>query len=182
MSHVMQRFWLPCAATLAGAYLVVMLITGALPERQQMVRPVANGVLRLDPAEITRVTVFSPEVTAVFVRRGNHWISLRGGAAVAAPLGTTLERAVKFMHTGPPVRKFETEDNSHEGLAKFGLDHPSVSVMLENESGIVLTADFGNSDNDGLLRYMRLRSADDIYLMSGFVGKEWDAVVDAIKP
>ena len=42
---------------------------------------------------------------------------------------------------------------------------------------MVLAADFGGANTDGLLQYMRLRDRNDLYLMSGFVGKEWQAVL-----
>ncbi len=56
------------------------------------------------------------------------------------------------------------------------------TYVLENASGVVLEADFGNRSNDGLLRYMRLRDRGELYMMSGFVGQEWETVATAVRP
>ena len=32
--------------------------------------------------------------------------------------------------------------------------------------------------SDGILQYMRVKDRDELFMMSGFVGKEWTAVVD----
>jgi hypothetical protein len=100
-----------------------------------------------------------------------------GGAPAIEPrLSAALDRAVKFMHTANPVRVLKAEDIAATGRAEFGLDRPRLSITLEDPSGVVLQADFGDANTDGLLRYMRLRDRDDLYLMSGFVGEEWEAV------
>ena len=54
MSALVGRFWMPLAALLALTYLVAMLLSGALPERRQLIHAEANGVLRQAPESITR--------------------------------------------------------------------------------------------------------------------------------
>jgi hypothetical protein len=176
MIAVARRFWMPVAALLALTYLVIMLVAGALPERRQLVHFEANGVLRLAPERITRVTMVAAGMPAVFVREANGWVREGSAAPVDAPLAETIDRAVKFMHTANPVRRLEPEEIAQTGLAEFGLERPRFSIMLEDSGGVVLEADFGNDSSDGLLQYMRLRDGGELYLMSGFVGKEWQAV------
>jgi hypothetical protein len=176
MIAVARRFWMPVSALLALTYLVIMLVAGALPERRHLVRSEANGVLRLAPEGITRVTVVAQGMPAVFVRDANGWVREGSAAPVDAPLAETIDRAVKFMHTANPVRRLEPEAIAQAGLAEFGLERPRFSIVLEDAGGVVLEADFGNDSSDGLLQYMRLRDGGELYLMSGFVGKEWQAV------
>ena len=107
MSAVVKRFWMPVAASVALAYLVIMLVTGALPERRQLVRSEAHGVLQLAPESITRVTVVGDAAPAVFVRQADGWLREGSGAAVEAELAEIIDRAVKFMHTANPVRALE---------------------------------------------------------------------------
>jgi hypothetical protein len=178
MIALIRRLWMPAVAALAVTYLVVMLMTGALPERRQLVRSEADGVLRLAPESVMRVTVATDGSSAAFVRQTNGWTREGSGAAIGAPLAETLERAVKFMHTANPVRVLEPEDLADTGPAEFGLDRPRLSITLEDAGGVVLEADFGALNTDGLLQYMRLRDQDDFYLMSGFVGKEWATVAN----
>jgi hypothetical protein len=178
MSAAVRRFGMPVAGAVALAYLVIMLVTGALPERRQLVQSEAHGVLRLAPESITRVTVVADAPPAVFVRQSNGWLREGSAAAVDAELAEIIERAVKFMHTANPVRALAREEIADAGLAEFGLEHPRLRITLEDAGGVALEAAFGNDSADGLLQYMRLRHRDELYLMSGFVGKEWQAVLD----
>jgi hypothetical protein len=177
MSAVVSRFWMPAAALVALTYLAIMLAAGALPERRHLVHSEANGVLPLAAERITRVTVVAQGLPAVFVRQANSWV--RDGAAtpVDGALAETIDRAVKFMHTANPVRTLAPEEIAKTALAEFGLDSPRLAITLEDAGGVVLEAEFGDANNDGLLQYMRLRDRGELYLMSGFVGKEWQAVV-----
>ena len=178
MIAVVRRLWMPAVAALALTYLVIMLVTGALPERRQLVEFEADGVLRVAPERITRVTVIADGSSTAFVRQTTGWTIEGSATATEAPLAQSLDRAVKFMHTANPVRVLEPEDLADTGPAEFGLDRPRLSITLEDASGVVLAADFGAENTDGLLQYMRLRDRDRLYLMSGFVGKEWETVAN----
>jgi hypothetical protein len=138
----------------------------------------AAGVLRVAPERITRVTVSAHGRSTAFVRQSKGWVRQDGATAIEPPLSAALARAVKFMHTANPVRVLEAEDLAGSGPAEFGLDRPRLSITLEDSGGVVQQADFGNDSTDGLLQYMRLRDRADLYLMSGIVGKEWEAVAE----
>jgi hypothetical protein len=176
MSALLRRLWRPALAALALTYLVVMLMTGALPERRQLVESEADGVLGRAPESITRVTVVADGRSTAFLRQTNGWTVEGGATAAEAPLARALDRAVKFMHTANPVRVLEPAELADTGPAEFGLDRPRLSITLADASGVVLGADFGALNTDGLLQYMRLEDRDELYLMSGFVGKEWETV------
>ena len=177
MRAVINRFWMPAAAFIALTYLVVMLLTGALPRHRHLMEFEAQGVMQLDPERITRVTVSTDGKSMVFIRQTQGWVREGGTKAMTIPLTKALDLAVKFMHTANPVRVFKPGDVAGTELAEFGLDRPSLSITLEDKHGVVLEADFGNNSGDGLLQYMRLEDRDDLYMMSGFVGKEWETVV-----
>lgn len=182
MSAIVSRFWMAAAASVALVYLVIMLVTGALPERTQLERSEAHGVLQLAPESIRRVTVAADATPAVFVREASGWVREGSAAPVDPGLAEIIERAVKFMHTANPVRELERKDIPDAGLAEFGLEHPRLRITLEDARGVVLEVDFGSDGADGLLQYMRVRDRDNLYLMSGFVGKEWQAVLDGRHP
>jgi hypothetical protein len=176
MNAVIRRLWMPAIAALAVTYLVIMLATGALPERRQLVESEAAGVLGVAPERITRITVSADGKSTAFVRQTDGWARDDSGAATKPGLAATLERAVKFMHTANPVRVLEPGELADTGPAEFGLDRPRLSITLADANGAVLAADFGAHNTDGLLQYMRLRDRAGLYLMSGFVGKEWETV------
>jgi len=45
-----------------------------------------------------------------------------------------------------------------------------------------LRARFGARNAEDLLQYMTLDGRDGMYLMSRFVGQQWDASVEAVQP
>jgi hypothetical protein len=182
MSVRLRRLWMPALAALALTYLVAMLMTGALPERRQLVESEAHGVLGRAPESITRVTVVADGKSTAFLRQTHGWTIEGSATAAEAPRARALDRAVKFMHTANPVRVLEPAELEDTGPAEFGLDRPRLSVTLADASGVVLAADFGALNTDGLLQYMRLKDRAELYLMSGFVGKEWETVASGGPP
>jgi hypothetical protein len=183
VSPAVRRLGAPAAALAAVGYLTLMLITGALPERRQIVRFEAAGVMELEPERIDRVRVSAGGTWAVFVREGEGWVSERDGEErLDEPHSADLDRAVKFMHTAKPVRVLEPEEIAGAEPGTFGLDRPRVQVELEEEGGTVLEAAFGRAGPDERLQYMRLEGRPQLYLMSGFVGETWAAVADVPTP
>lgn len=176
MRKVFNRFWMPAAAAIALAYLVVMFLTGALPRHRHLIESEAHGVMQLEPEDIKRVTVTAEGTSAVFIRQTNGWVRESSTTAIEAPRTKSLSLAVKFMHTANPVRVLKPEELAGTNSAEFGLDSPRLSIKLEDTRGGVLEADFGSNSSDGLLQYMRLKDSDVLYMMSGFVGKEWESV------
>jgi hypothetical protein len=176
MRTVINRFWMPTAAVIALAYLVVMFLTGALPRHRHLIEFKAHGVMQLEPEHINRVTVTAEGTSAVFIRQTKGWVRESSATAIEAPGTKSLNLAVKFMHTANPVRVLKPEDLAGTNPAEFGLDPPRLSIKLEDTRGAVVEADFGDNSSDGLLQYMRLKDRDVLYMMSSFVGKEWETV------
>ena len=173
-----HRFRLALAAALACAYLVIMLITGALPQSRQFVKSEAKGVLELAPETISRVVITADGQTLTLRRQAQGWqLQSDVDRPLDAAFIETLERAVKFMHTANPVRVLSAEDIQAANWQDFGLDPPQLSVLLGNADGTVLEADFGNHNSDGFLQFIRLKNSETLYLMSNFVGKEWQTVL-----
>jgi len=179
MTTVLRRTVAPLMALAALSYLVAMVLSGALPERRHMIEFQANGVMQVDPATVTRVTVVGGDDEAVFERRADGWIAAGDGEHLDKVRALTLDRAVKFMHTAAPVREFALDELSETAISDFGLDRPSLSVTLENAEGVVLAAHFGDTSNDGILQYMQVEGADVVHMISRFVGEEWESVAEA---
>lgn len=182
MTAVRHRVWPFAAAVLALGYLAVMVISGGLPQSRQLIEYEAHGVLELAPETIGRVTLTANGRSAVFVRRADGWARKGEAAPLEDGLARTLDRAVKFMHTSNPVREFKAEEIGETPLADFGLAKPSLSIALEKGGSVVLEAAFGNLNSDGLLQYMMIQSDGIVYMMSSFVGKEWNTVAEATLP
>jgi len=81
------------------------------------------------------------------------------------------------MHNSGPVRVMAPEEIAGSTPESFGFGRASLSVTLSGSGGVLLQAEFGNRNTDGMLQYMRLKGRGELYLMSGFVAKEWEAAL-----
>jgi hypothetical protein len=169
------------AGLAAIGYLVVMVVTGALPQSRQRVQFEAKGVMRLAPERITRVELTRGADRAVLIRDGTGW-TRDGAGRLPAPLAEKLALAVQYMHTAAPVRVLEPAELGGTAPREFGLDRPGVSIALHAESGAVLRAQFGGRNPDDMLQYVTIEGRDGVVLMSRFVGQEWLAVADGVFP
>jgi len=170
-------------AALAGGaalvFLVVMVITGARPEQRQYVKFEAKGVMQLPPEQITRVALRVGTRTAVLVRTAdNRWLR-ENGEPLGAAAGKRLSMAVQFMNTSEPVRVLEPGDLTGTDRREFGLDQPHLSIVLFEGERQVIGAQFCGRNPDGMLQYVALEGRRELYLLSRFVGEEWDAAAKA---
>ena len=81
------------------------------------------------------------------------------------------------MHVAPPVRVMARAEWAPAGLGEFGLDPPRYTATLYRGERRVLSAWFGGSNPQEVLQYMKVDGRDEVYLMSRFVGQEWEQVV-----
>lgn len=176
MTHPARRVVASVAAVAALAYLVAMVVTGALPENRQIVNFEAGGLLTQAPETITRVKLDSKDRSYVFERHGSGWVNADGKRALGKDAAKLLDRALTIMHNSKPVRVLNHEDVAGTSAAEFGLETPQMSVTMETADGAVLVVKFGNSNTDGILQYMAASGSDKVYLMSDFVGQGWQQV------
>jgi hypothetical protein len=164
----------PLAALLAVALLIAMVASGRLRESKQLVKFVPAGVMAETPAEIDRVEIRTGTERWAFTRAPDGWRASPGGRAVAASLAAHLEDSIKFMHVSPPVRVMERAEWAPVGLGEFGLDPPGYTAALYRRETPVLVAGFGAPNPQEVLQYMKLDGRDEVYLMSRFIGQEWE--------
>jgi hypothetical protein len=172
--------WLgPTAALLAVGLLVLMVFSGQLRDSRQLVRFQAAGVMPEVPAEIDRVELRAPAGQWVFVRGPGGWRTARDGQPLPGATTTSLDDSIKFMHVSAPVRVMERDEWAASGLREFGLDPPGYTAILYRGSTAVLGAEFGTPNPQKVLQYMKLQGRDQVYLMSRFVGEEWEKALRA---
>jgi len=162
-------------ALLAVGFLLVMVLTGKLPETRQLVKFEAMGVLAVPPEQVRRVDLHVGEHTATFVRLSDHaWAGDTGQEPISGELQEHLEQAIGFLHTSRPVRVMRHDAYRGTPLHDFGLEQPRYAVMLSDGRGVLLEASFGIYNPQDLLQYMQLRGDNNLYLMSRFVGQAWE--------
>jgi len=166
---------------LAVAFLALMVVTGALPRSRQFVKFEAKGVMQLAPERISAVALHSGHRGAVFVRTPDGGWARDGGAPVAPAVARRLSLAVQFMNTSGPVRTISWS-SAGSNLEQFGLAPPQLSIGLFEGARPVLAAHFGARNPDGYLQYVAVEGREELFLLSRFVGAEWDAVAKATLP
>jgi hypothetical protein len=170
-----RRRWVATAAALAAVgVLVAMVVSGHLRENQQLVRTTAAGVMTERPTEIDRIELHRGAGQWSFVRTRNGWRPAAGGDAVSASLAGHLNDSIKFMHVSAPIRVMERTEWASSGLGEFGLDPPGYTAALYRREVPVMIAEFGAANPQQVLQYMKLQDRDEVYLMSRFIGEEWE--------
>ena len=169
------RRWLgPAGALLAVGLLATMVVSGHLRESRQLVRFRPAGVMPEAPAEIDRVELRTTTGQRVFVRGPDGWRAAPDGRVLPGSTNALLDDSIKFMHVSAPVRVMERDEWAPSGLREFGLDPPGYTAILYRGSTPVLRAEFGAANPQKVLQYMKLEGRDQVYLMSRFVGEEWE--------
>jgi hypothetical protein len=178
----LRRLALPLLAMLALAYLVAMVVTGAQPVQRQLVKFEAKGVLPIEPEAVQRVTLGQGGRELVLTRRGDGGWALEAGGTVEGAAATHLDTAIKMLHRSGPVREIAPEELSGVDTRPFGLDEPVVMATLAGAGGRPLAVRFGALNPEGFLQYMRIDGDPKVYLMSRFIGAEWLAALEGVKP
>jgi hypothetical protein len=162
------------AALLAVGFLVAMTLFGQARESGQFVRFVAAGVLTETPAQVDRVELSAGDRRWVFTRTAGGWRITPGPRPAPPSLATHLDDSIKFLHASAPVRVMERSEWAEHGLREFGLDPPAYSAALFQGERRLLAAGFGSPNPQKVLQYMRIDGRDEIYVMSRFIGQEWE--------
>lgn len=170
-----RRLLAPVGALLALGVLAAMVVSGQLREDKQFVKFTPAGVMTQPPAEIDGVEVRTAAGRWRFVRAGDGWRD--GARALPSNLAAHLDASIKFMHVSAPVRVMEPAEWAPVGLREFGLDPPGFVATLYRGQTRVLEAGFGAVNPQQVLQYMRLTGHDQVYLMSRFIGAEWEQLI-----
>ena len=169
-----RRLVAPAAALLAVSLLTTMVVSGHLREGRQLVRFRPAGVMPEAPSEIDRVELRTATGRWVFVRVSHGWRAAQGGRVLPGSTTSYLDDSIKFMHVSPPIRVMEHAEWASGGLREFGLDPPGYTATLFRGDSPVLGAEFGVPNPQKVLQYMKLQGRDQVYLMSRFIGQEWE--------
>ena len=96
------------------------------------------------------------------------------------PSRSACRMAVQFMNTSGPVRVMEPAEIPRAPIrSEFGLDQPQTVDRAVRGLTPVIAAHFGGRNPDGFLQYMTVEGRRQLFLLSRFVGQEWDAVAKA---
>jgi hypothetical protein len=172
-----RRLLGPAAAVLAAGLLAAMVVSGHLRESKQFIKFVPAGVMPETPHEIDRVEIRTITGRLVFERAPEGWRSALDGRLLSVSFAAHLDDSIKFMHVSAPIRVMERAEWASFGLDEFGLDPPAYTATLYRRGTAVLGAEFGAPNPQKVLQYMKLEGRDQVYLMSRFIGEEWETTL-----
>jgi hypothetical protein len=164
-------------ALVAVGFMAAMVVSGRLRESKQFIKFVPAGVMPETPDQISRVELAGDGRRWAFVRAAGGWRAEPGDRLVPGSVAGHLDDSVKFMHVSAPIRVLARAEWATFGLREFGLDPPGYTATLYRGGRAVLGADFGSPNPQRVLQYMKLEGRDEVYLMSRFVGAEWEQVL-----
>jgi hypothetical protein len=168
-------------AVLTVGFLVVMALSGQVRESGQFVRFVAAGVLAETPGQVDRIELTARDRRWVFRRTAQGWRTQPDWRAVPRSLATHLDDSIKFMHVSAPIRVLERSEWAEQGMREFGLDPPAYVATLFHGERRLLAAGFGSPNPQKVLQYMRIDGRDKVYVMSRFIGEEWEQALAEVR-
>jgi Domain of unknown function (DUF4340) len=166
------------AAAALLALLVALVVTGQWPELRSKVSFASKGLLAIAPSEIARVEVRSGPNSLVLHREPGGWSIDGTQSAVPAELASHLDTALRLVNVSEPAREIPAGELTAGSFAEFGLDPPASVAVLETQTGVAETVNFGTLNPAGTSHYVRLGGAPTVYLLSRHVGAEWRVVFD----
>jgi hypothetical protein len=170
---------LPAVALVALVFLVGMVLSGSQPVLRQNVSFEAKGVLALTPDQVRRVEVSRGGERLSAVRTGDKSWATADGADIGSEAAKRLSMAVQMMHTSAPVNEIPVAELAGADVAGFELDPPHFVARLYADGPVpVLAAQFGATNPEGYLQYVRVEGEPRIHLLSRFVGEEWMKALD----
>jgi hypothetical protein len=175
----LRRLVWPGAAVLAAGVIISLALYGHRPD-PSLARFEAAGVM---------LTVQPETVTEVVLSRGERrWRFERAGAkGWAAPPGPPLEQSVeahldsglRYLHVSAPQRVLQPQEVAGTPPAEFGLEPPRFSVSVRSPAAAPFDIEFGGLNAQGLAQYARITGRAEILLLPGFIGEQWEAVMNA---
>jgi hypothetical protein len=167
-------------AALSLLYLGALVVTGAMPQQRQLARFEAKGLMREAPEQIARIELRRGTDRLVLRRVDATGWETQDGARIGEA-AARIDTGLKMLRNSGPVRELSPAELIGTDRAAFGLE-PAVLTMTLYATGSapVFAAQFGSRNPEDYLQYMRLEGDERLFLMSRFIGVEWDEAMTAI--
>jgi hypothetical protein len=167
----MNRFAWAAAALAATAFLAALAFTGGRGG-PGLAPFTPNGLLTIPIEDVLEVEVTTGEGQWHFVRGEGGWRAKRGTAT--AGFETRLEGALTLLRNSGPERILTDAELASVDVAQFGLDPPSLRVIVRGPEAKIFAISFGATNPLGVSRYARLDGKREIALLPGFVAEAWE--------
>jgi len=170
-------------AGVAGAIAMIALIgaislTGRWPTNEIVLPdPEVRGILAVPADQVARIQVSTGEKDLVFQHRPEGgW--LVNGVETEKAVSAHVDAALRMLNVTSPPRVLKPGDYSAVQVADFGLDPPHLLVSVVAKTGKTSSVTFGEATPAQNAQYVRVIGQPDLYLLSRYVGVEWELAVD----
>jgi len=150
-------------------------LTGSWPKGSSLERVTGNGIVAADGGVIA-VEVSAGDKGIRFEHAAGGWMTSDG--QVPSAIADHVDTAVRFLHVSNPRRVLEPVDYDAAKLVEFGLDPPRMLVTLTSGGGQRTSVAFGEATPAQNSQYTRLIGQPNVYLLSRYVGAEWQVAAD----
>ena len=169
-------------AGVAGAVVMIALIgaislTGHWPTSGALNRPEVRGILAVPADQVARIEVSAGEKDFVF-RHGSEGEWLVNGAETEKAVSGHIDTALRMLNVSNPTRVLTPGEYSTAQVADFGLDPPRMLVSVVTNTGKTSSITFGEATPAQNAQYVRVIGQPNLYLLSRFVGVEWELAAD----
>ena len=172
------RWKTPAAISVLIGCLLVLVISGNWPELASKLPFTPKGLVATAPSQIERIEIRRGAESVGLRRQSGGWAIDGLDGALPAELASHVNAAVKFANVSEPTREIPAGELAADSFAAFGLDPPSEVVVLEAQTSVAATLNFGVANPAGTSHYVRLSGAPTVYLMPRHVSEEWRLVFD----
>ena len=165
------------AVAVALCWLLYLVFTGQTMQQGQFVAFEAAGLMSGPPEAVGEVTLAREQAIRVLARKDSAGWTL-GERPLAPALAQRLALAVKFLHTSRPLRQVgQQDDDPGYGFA----DATALRVSVGRQGQPPLELVFGKPGTEATTQYVADEGSRTVWLMSRFVGEEWEAVWDGVR-
>ena len=164
----------------AGCAMVALLagiaLSGRWPTDSALERPKTQGIVSLPAGQVSRIEVSAGETDLLFRRERTGW--LVNGAQTERAVSDHLDSALRMVTVTNPTRVLKPGEYTAAELADFGLDPPRLLVSLATASGQTRGITFGEPTPAQNAQYARVIGEPNLYLLSRYIGVEWQLALD----
>ena len=177
MNRSRGRYFGFAAAALMVALIGGISLTGKWPTGAISEHPSAKGILALPADQVARIEVSAGDKQIVLrPRQTGGW--LVNGAETEPAVSEHINTALRMLNGSTPTRVLGPDEYSTAQVADFGLDPPHMLVSLVANTGKISSITFGEATPAQNAQYVRVIGQPNLYLLSRFVGVEWELAVD----
>jgi hypothetical protein len=153
-------------------------LTGRWPTGEIILpTPEVRGIMTVPTDQVAHIQISTGEKNFGFQHQPEGgW--LVNGVEIEKAVSAHVDAALRMLSVTNPPRVLKLGDYSAAQIADFGLDPPHLLVSIVAKTGKIDSVTFGGATPAQNAQYVRVIGQPNLYLLSRYVGVEWELAVD----